>query len=60
MKNRIAGQLPVTDWHGAIGDPNQADAICDRLLHNAHRSNLKGHTIRNTDTPPKPTTKGKS
>jgi DNA replication protein DnaC len=56
----IAGQLPVKDWHGAIGDPNQADAICDRLLHNAHRINLKGHTIRNTDTPPKTTGKDKS
>lgn len=56
----IAGQLPVKDWHGAIGDPNQADAICDRLLHNAHRINLKGHTIRNTDTPPETTGKGKS
>ena len=29
----IASQLPVTDWHAVIGDPNQADAICDRLLH---------------------------
>jgi len=28
----IASQLPVTDWHAVIGDPNQADAICDRLL----------------------------
>lgn len=56
----IAGQLPVKDWHGAIGDPNQADAICDRLLHNAHRIQLKGHTIRNTDTPPKTTGKAKS
>jgi DNA replication protein DnaC len=56
----IAGQLPVKDWHGAIGDPNQADAICDRLLHNAHRINLKGHTIRNTDTPPNTTAKRKS
>ena len=26
----IASQLPVTDWHAVIGDPNQADAICDR------------------------------
>lgn len=56
----IAGQLPVKDWHSAIGDPNQADAICDRLLHNAHRIQLKGHTIRNTDTPPKTTGKDKS
>lgn len=56
----IASQLPVKDWHGAIGDPNQADAICDRLLHNTHRIHLKGHTIRNTDTPPETTGKGKS
>ena len=33
----IASQLPVTDWHAVIGDANQADAICDRLLHDAHR-----------------------
>ena len=33
----IASQLPLTDWHAVIGDPNQADAICDRLLHDAHR-----------------------
>ena len=38
----IACQLPVTDWHGVIGDPNQADAICDRLLHDTHRIELKG------------------
>ena len=37
----IASQLPVTDWHAVIGDPNQADAICDRLLHDAHRIELK-------------------
>ena len=36
----IASQLPVTDWHAVIGDPNQADAICDRLLHVAHRIEL--------------------
>lgn len=56
----IAGQLPVKEWHAAIGDPNQADAICDRLLHNAHRISLKGHTIRNTETPPKATATGQS
>ena len=55
----IAGQLPVKDWHGVIGDPNQADAICDRLLHNAHRIELKGPTIRNTKTPPKANGKDK-
>jgi DNA replication protein DnaC len=56
----IASQLPVKDWHGVIGDPNQADAICDRLLHNAHRIALKGPTIRNTKTPPKATRKEES
>jgi DNA replication protein DnaC len=56
----IAGQLPTEDWHGAIGDPNQADAICDRLLHNAHRINLKGPTKRRTKTAPKTTAKDKS
>ena len=56
----IAGQLPVKDWHGAIGDPNQADAICDRLLHNAHRIKLKGSTGRNTDAPPTPKIKAEA
>lgn len=56
----IASQLLIKDWHGAIGDPNQADAVCDRLLHNAHRIALKGPTVRNTETPPKPKNKDKS
>ena len=49
----IASQLPAKDWHASIGDPNLADAICDRLLHNAHRIELKGPTIRRTKTAPK-------
>ena len=49
----IASQLPVTDWHGGIGDPNQADAICDRLLHDAHRLELKGASMRRTKAAPK-------
>ena len=49
----IASQLPVADWHGVIGDPNQADAICDRLLHNAHRIELKGPSMRQTQSAPK-------
>ena len=48
----IASQLPVTDWHAVIGDPNQADAICDRLLHDAHRIELKGHSMRRTHEAP--------
>ena len=49
----IASQLPVTDWHAAIGDSNQADAICDRLLHDAHRIELKGRSMRRTHGAPK-------
>ncbi len=37
----VASQLPAKDWHASIGDPNLADAICDRLLHNAHRIELQ-------------------
>ena len=46
-------QLSVSDWHRVIGDPKQADAICDRLLHNAHRIELKGASMRQTKTAPK-------
>ncbi len=53
----IASQLPLTDWHAVIGDPNQADAICDRLLHDAHRLELKGPSMRRTKAAP--TTPGK-
>lgn len=49
----IATQLPVKDWHGLIGDPNQADAICDRLLHRAHRIAMKGASLRKTKDAPK-------
>ena len=54
----IASQLPVTDWHAGIGNPNQADAICDRLLHDAHRLELKGTSMRRTNASPKPPAKG--
>lgn len=46
----IAGQLPTTAWHEAIGEPNLADAICDRLLHHAHRLDLKGPSMRDPET----------
>jgi DNA replication protein DnaC len=49
----IASQLPIKDWHAVIGDPNQADALCDRLLHNAHRIELKGPSLRQTRAAPK-------
>jgi DNA replication protein DnaC len=46
----IASQLPPTAWHAAIGEPSVADAICDRVLHQAHRLTLKGHTMRDPGT----------
>lgn len=42
----MTSQVPVENWHDAIGDPTSADAICDRLLHNAHRIVLKGPSRR--------------
>ncbi|MEE9244711.1 MAG: IS21-like element helper ATPase IstB [Gemmatimonadota bacterium] len=42
----LASQLPVDQWHDQIGDPAVADAICDRLLHNAHRIELRGESRR--------------
>jgi DNA replication protein DnaC len=45
----IASQLPPTAWHVAIGEPSVADAICDRLIHRAHRLTLKGPTMRDPD-----------
>lgn len=42
----ICSQLPVEKWHDNIGDPTVADAICDRLIHNAHRIKLKGESMR--------------
>jgi len=42
----IASQLPVSNWHEAIGDPTLADAILDRIVHNAYKINLSGKTMR--------------
>ena len=42
----ITSQLPTTHWHEAIGDPTLADAILDRLLHNAHKLQIKGESMR--------------
>jgi DNA replication protein DnaC len=42
----MTSQLPVAKWHDHIGDPTNADAICDRVLHNAHRIVLKGPSRR--------------
>jgi len=42
----IASQCPVREWYANIGDPTLADAICDRLLHNAYKIELKGNSMR--------------
>ena len=42
----ITSQLPVAKWHDHIGDPTIADPICDRLVHCAHRLELKGPSRR--------------
>ena len=44
----ITSQLPVDPWHEIIGDPTYADAILDRLVHNAHRIELAGESMRRT------------
>ena len=42
----ITSQLPVSAWHDVIGNPTYADAILDRLVHNAHRIDLTGDSMR--------------
>jgi len=46
----ITSQLPTPQWHAFLGDPTLADAICDRLLHNAHRVVLKGPSRRKEES----------
>ncbi len=42
----ITSQFPIDKWHDLIGDPTVADAILDRLVHNAHRIQIKGESMR--------------
>jgi DNA replication protein DnaC len=42
----IASQVPIAEWHRRIPDPTLADAILDRVVHNAHRIELKGESQR--------------
>ncbi len=42
----IASQLPEKHWHDIIGEPTIADAILDRIVHNAHKITLKGESMR--------------
>ena len=42
----ITSQVPVARWHDVIGDPTLGDAILDRIIHRAHRLELKGPSLR--------------
>ena len=42
----VTAQLPIESWHENIRDPTIADAILDRLVHNAYKINLKGESMR--------------
>jgi hypothetical protein len=42
----ITSQLPIDKWHDVIGEPTFADAILDRIVHNAHRLDLDGPSMR--------------
>ena len=47
IRSTIAtSQLPMDQWHNVIGDPTLADAILDRLVHNAYKINLRGESMR--------------
>ena len=46
----VTSQLPVEEWHAMIGDPTLADAILDRLVHNAYKINLRGESLRKQKT----------
>ncbi|HEV2399562.1 MAG TPA: IS21-like element helper ATPase IstB [Candidatus Sulfotelmatobacter sp.] len=48
----LTSQLPVSRWHEQIGDPTIADGILDRLVHNAHRIEMRGESMRKKCNPP--------
>ncbi len=43
----VISQLPTDEWYASIGDNTLADAILDRLMHNAHRLQLTGESMQN-------------
>jgi DNA replication protein DnaC len=47
----VTSQLPVDKWHDIVGDPTLADAILDRLVHNAYKLALKGDSMRKRTRP---------
>lgn len=46
----VTSQLPIDQWHQSIGEPTLADAILDRLVHNAYKIKLKGESMRKQKT----------
>jgi DNA replication protein DnaC len=54
----LTSQVPVPQWHEQIGDPTLADGILDRLVHNAHRIELRGESMRKKRNPPQDEKKG--
>ena len=48
----ITSEFPFNQWHEVIADPTVADAILDRLVHNAYRIELNGESMRKGKTPP--------
>ena len=42
----LTSQYPVNTWHELVGDPTVGDAILDRVIHNAHKLELKGESLR--------------
>jgi DNA replication protein DnaC len=46
MSTLVTSQVPIDQWCDVIGDPTLADAILDRFVHNAHRLNLTGESMR--------------
>ena len=61
----LTSQIPLAHWHDQIGDPTVADSILDRVVHNAHRIELQGasmrktKTVRSSDTDSEPPSGGK-
>src|SRR5271169_1506902 len=56
----VTSQLPVEHWHEIIGDPTLADAILDRLVHNAHRLTLMGESHRSGNHAQRQADRGKA
>lgn len=54
----LTSQIPVSQWHDQIGDPTLADGSLDRLVHNAHRIELRGESMRKRRNPPQDEKKG--